>query len=322
MSAAGDLDPTQLPSPKGGWSESMTVLRNVTVVPPVESSMVQAAGLLREDGSYCHEGALWRRHRPITTEPDMPKEITRKISGRWLWGGVLWAHFGHFLVESTARLWALANLDAPVDGVLFIPKRPAVRDQVRGFQSEFVGLMQKDLPIRVAADPALVEELVVPGQGFGLGDITEATPKYRNAIHAQFARDIKPEGPEKLYISRSKLGLGKGGLLGEEQMEAYLAAEGYEIYHPQEHSLSAQLARYKAARKVIAADGSALHLYAMVGRPDQKVAMVLRRKSTAHTLLTDNVRHFCKCDPLVIGALRTEWVPKDNQRSSRVSFGA
>ncbi|WP_114961997.1 glycosyltransferase 61 family protein [Tritonibacter mobilis] len=321
MSAAGDLDPTQLPSPKGGWSESMTVLRNVTVVPPVESSMVQAAGLLREDGSYCHEGALWRRHRPITTKPDMPKEITQKIPGRWLWGGVLWAHFGHFLVESTARLWALANLDAPVDGVLFIPKRPAVRDQVRGFQSEFVGLMQKDLPIRVAADPAMVEELVVPGQGFGLGDITEATPKYRNAIHAQFARDIKPEGPEKLYISRSKLGLGKGGLLGEEQMEAYLAAEGYEIYHPQEHSLSAQLARYKAARKVIAADGSALHLYAMVGRPDQKVAMVLRRKSTAHTLLTDNVRHFCKCDPLVIGALRTEWVPKDNQRSSRLSFG-
>ena len=121
----------------------------------------------------------------------------------------------------------------------------------------------------------MVEELVVPGQGFGLGDITEATPKYRNAIHAQFARDIKPDGPEKLYISRSKLGLGKGGLLGEEQMEAYLAAEGYEIYHPQEHSLSAQLARYKAARKVIAADGSALHLYAMVGRPDQKVAMVL-----------------------------------------------
>ena len=92
MSAAGDLDPTQLPSPKGGWSESMTVLRNVTVVPPVESSMVQAAGLLREDGSYCHEGALWRRHRPITTEPDMPKEITQNIPGRWLWGGVLWAH--------------------------------------------------------------------------------------------------------------------------------------------------------------------------------------------------------------------------------------
>ena len=106
--------------PKGLVGEYDGVAQ-VTVVPPVESSMVQAAGLLREDGSYCHEGALWRRHRPITTEPDMPKEITQKIPGRWLWGGVLWAHFGHFLVESTARLWALANLDAPVDGVLLSP---------------------------------------------------------------------------------------------------------------------------------------------------------------------------------------------------------
>lgn len=321
MCATEHPAPTTPPSPEGGWSESISVLRNVTVVPPVESNLVQAAGLLREDGSYCAEGALWRRHRPITTEPPKPSEIAEKISGRWLWGGVLWAHFGHFLVESTARLWALSELDAPVDGVLFIPKRPAVRDQVRGFQAEFVDLMQRDLPIRVAADPSLVEELVIPGQGFGLGRIIEATPKYRNAIHARFARDIKPEGPEKIYISRSKLGLGKGGLLGEEQMEAFLAAEGYEIFHPQEHTLSEQLARYKAARKVIAADGSALHLYAMVGRPDQKVAMVLRRKSTAHTLLTDNVRYFCKCDPLVIGALRTEWVPKNNQRSSRLSFG-
>lgn len=321
MTMRGDLDPTILPSPKGGWSESMTILRGAIVVPPVESSMVQAAGVLNADGSYCPQGALWRRHRAITTEPEMPQNIAEKIPGRWLWGGVLWAHFGHFLVESTARLWALENLDTPVDGVLFIPKRPAVRDQVRGFHSEFLGLMQEGLAIRVAADPAQVEELVVPGQGFGLGAITEATPKYRNAIHARFARDVRPEGPEKLYISRSKLGLGKGGLLGEEQMEDYLAAEGYEIYHPQEHSLSAQLARYKAAKYVIAADGSALHLFAMVGRPDQKVAMVLRRKSTAHTLLTNNVRHFCKCDPLVIGALRTEWVPKNNQRSSRLSFG-
>ncbi|KUP94791.1 hypothetical protein TRIHO_01250 [Tritonibacter horizontis] len=321
MSTPGSCDPTTIPSPKGGWSQSMTTVNDAIVVPPVISDMVQPTGILHPDGTYCPEGALWRRHRPISTEPERPAEIVQKVQGRWLWGGVLWAHFGHFLVESTARLWALAHLDRPIDGVLFVPKRPAVGEQIRGFHTEFLGLMHKDLPIRVVADPSQVEELVVPGQGFGLGEIIAGTPNYRNAIHSSFARDIRPNGPDKLYISRSKLGLGKGGLLGEEMLETYLAAEGYQIYHPQDHSLSDQLARYKAAKKVIAADGSALHLYAMVGRPDQKVAMIQRRQSSAHTLLTDNVRHFCKCDPLVIGALRMEWVPVDKQRSSRLSFG-
>ena len=72
---------------------------------------------------------------------------------------------------------------------------------------------------------------------------------------------------------------------------------------------------------MIAADGSAIHLYAMVGRPDQKVAIVLRRRSGANNLLAANMAHFCKCTPLVIGDLRTEWVPKNKQKSNRTSFG-
>ena len=316
-----EFGPEYEPLPEGGWSESLTTLRDAIVVPPVESSFVQEAGVLHSDGSYCPEGALWRKYRPITTQPPMPEDIGETLPGRWLWGGVLWAHFGHFLVESASRIWALAELEKPVDGILFIPKRPRVGEEVRGFHREYMGLMQPDLPIRVTANPARVEELVVPGQGFGLGAITSGTKKYRDAVHSQFARDVKPDGPEKIYISRSKLGLAKGGLLGEERMEDYLREEGYEIFYPEQHSLTVQLARYKAAKQVIAADGSALHLFAMVGRPDQPVAMVLRRQSGIDNMLAKNVAEFCQSKPLVIGALRTEWVPTRKQKSSRLSFG-
>lgn len=321
MAEVDPLGPDSQPLPEGGWSEEIVTLTGATVMPPVESSFVQAAGVLDGDGRYCPHGALWRKYRPLTTEPPMPEKVETTLPGRWLWGGVLWAHFGHFLVESTSRLWALAELDRPVDGILFIPKRPAVGEMVRGFQTDFIGLMAPGLPIRVAAEPMQVEELVVPGQGFGLGKITSGTRKFRDAIHAQFACDVKPEGPEKIYISRSKLGLGKGGLLGEEQLEERLQAEGYEIFHPQEHDIATQLARYKAAKRVIAADGSALHLFAMVGRPDQPVAMILRRQSSANNLLAQNVASFCGSTPVVIGALRTEWVKADQKVSNRLSFG-
>ena len=321
MAQDDPFGPDSQPLPEGGWSEQIVTLRDATVVPPAESRFVQAAGVLDGNGRYCPHGALWRKYRPLTTEPPAPDHVAGTLSGRWLWGGVLWAHFGHFLVESSARLWALAELDRPVDGVLFIPKRPRVGEMVRGFQRDFIGQMAPGLPIKVAAEPMKVEELVVPGQGFGLGKITTGTPKFRDAIHSRFGKDIEPEGPEKIYISRSKLGLGKGGLLGEDRLEDLLAEEGYEIFHPQEHDIATQLARYKAAQRVIAADGSALHLFAMVGRPDQPVAMILRRRSGANNLLAQNVAAFCGAEPVVIEALRTEWVRAKQKKSNRLSFG-
>lgn len=317
-----DFGPETQPKPEGGWSEEIVTLKNAIVVPPVESGFIQPSGVLEADGAYCPHGALWRKFRPLSTEPTKPEKVGKTIKGRWLWGGVLWAHFGHFLVESTARLWALNNLDKPVDGILFIPKRPRVGEAVRGFHTDFVNLLAPGMPIQVATKPAQVEELIVPGQGFGLGLITAGTQKFRDAIHEGFAKDIAPDGPEKIYISRSALGLGKGGLLGEERLEELLAKEGYETFHPQQYDLATQIARYKAAKKVIAADGSAIHLYAMVGGPDQPVAIILRRKSTANNLLASNVRHFCGTEPLLINALRTEWVKADGkQHSNRLSFG-
>lgn len=318
---SGLNDPTQRPSPDGGWSESLTTLTDAVVVPPVVSRLVQPAGILDASGAYVPQGALWRRHRPITTEPPMPDTAPETLSGRWLWGGVLWVHFGHFLVESTARLWALDHLDAPVDGILFIPKRPRVGDVTQGYQRQFLDLIAPDLPFRVAAEPTRVQQLVVPGQGFGLGRITAGTPKFRAAFHARFARDVEPDGPDKLYVSRSALGLGKGGLLGEELLEQLLEQEGYHVFHPQQHDMKTQIARYKAARQVIAADGSAVHMYAMVGRPDQEMAMILRRRSGANNMLADNVTHFCGREPVVIEALRTEWVRASKGKSNRLSFG-
>lgn len=314
-------DPNTQPLPQGGWSETVTVVRNATVVPPAVSAFVQEAGVLDADGAYVPQGALWRRFRPITVEPAQPAEIAETIPGRWLWGGVLWVHFGHFLVESTSRLWGLAELDGPVYGVLFIPKRPKVGETVQPYHRHFMDLMTPELPIRVATSPARVEELVVPGQGFGIGKIMAGTDKFRTAIHERFAREVQPDGPERLYISRSALGLGKGGLLGEELLESLLEREGYEIFHPQKHPMRTQIARYKAARQIVAADGSALHLYAMVGRADQRVAMISRRESGAKNQLALNVASFCGREPVLIDALRTEWVRADRGKSDRLSFG-
>ncbi len=309
------------PSSLGGWSEAIETLPGGIVVPPDKSGFQQQAGILAADGTYCPTGALWRRFRPLTLEPDPLTVEPEALSGRWLWGGVLWAHFGHFLAESTSRIWAMDHLDAPIDGVIFIPKRPRNGEQMTGYHKAFFDLMGVNVPIRILTRPTRVETLIVPGQGFGLGEISAGTQKVRDHFATGFAKDIRPDGPEKLYVSRSALGYDKGSIIGETYIEQRLAEEGYEIFHPQAHSMEVQIARYRAARQVVATDGSALHMLAMAQPKGQQLAVVARRKSSAVQLLMRHLEGFTEGQPLLIGALRRSWFQNGRKANKRLALG-
>lgn len=297
------------PMPDIGWSRRIETIENAQVYPPDEQNFVQKAGVLRPDGSYCSAGALWRNGRTLTTRPDAAEATLPKRSGTWLWGGVLWMHFGHFLVESTSRLWAFDHLREKIDGVLFIPKRPRNGSEVAEFQHEFGRLLNLDVPIACAGSPEEVERLIVPGQGFGLGNMIVGTDEYKATIANRFATDIPAEGSDRLYISRSKLPSGRGNLIGEPELESYLANQGYRIYHPEKHDVRHQIATYKAARKVIAAEGSALHMLALVAQPDAEVAIVVRRPSGATRNLERHLTSFTGRQPTLVTQLTRSWKP-------------
>ncbi len=314
-------DPNCRPDPDEGWSREVIKLDQAKIVPPVISALVQEAGVLASDDSYCAHGALWRGKRALTTLPPAPAGPLPKLAGKWLYGGLLWVHFGHFLAESTARLWALGQLGSQIDGIVFVPKRPVKADAVQPVHKNFMELLGCDLPIRVLTEPTEVEQLHVPGQGFGLGPMVTGTAEYRSYVRQNFGKDISPDGPERLYISRSKLGARRGGILGEEFLETNLALHGYEVFHPQQHDLQTQVARYKAARQIVALDGSALHLYALVGQADQKVAMIPRRTSSVHHNISNQMAAFCDAPPFVAEAIQTDWVIEARGRPNRNSLG-
>ncbi len=321
MSTLNDNDLNQPPQPDQGWSRELVALERAIVVPPAVSDTVQEAGVLTEDREYCAHGALWRGKRAMTTQPISPTDPLPQLSGRWLYAGLLWVHFGHFLAESTARLWPLPAIAKDIDGVLFTPKRPANGDETRPMQHNFFKLLGIDLPIKVVTEPTQIEHLHVPGQGFGLGPIVAGTPEYRALIHQNFGADVPPDGPERLYISRAGLGIRRGGVIGEEFLEENLRQNGYEIFYPEQHPMEKQIARYKAARQIVALDGSALHLFALVGRPDQQVAMIPRRTSSVHHNISAQLAAFCGQEPLVANAIRTDWVLASRGRPNRHSLG-
>lgn len=303
------------PRPDAGWSREIVTLDKPVVVPPSERSHVQTTGVLTDTEVPVPHAALWRGHRLLTDPPEMPEGKIERLPGKWLWGGILWRYFPHFVTESVTRLWALDMIDqSQLAGILFVPKSPENEDEPPAFQKDFFRLMGTELPLVEARTPLRPDMLVVPGQGFGLGDISRGTVEFRAAVRNRFALDVHPDGPEKIYISRSRLGPQRGALLGETYLDEFLAAEGYEIFHPQEHPLEVQIARYRAATHVVAAEGSSLHLYAFAGRPDAKVAMLLRRKSKATQHISTHIEGFTGITPLWIEHLRQTWKRVDTPR--------
>ena len=114
------------------------------------------------------------------------------------------------------------------------------------------------------------DQVVHPKVGFVYGH-----PAIREVTDV--LKRVPGAGSDKIYVSRSKLER-EGGFIAETQLEERLAKQGFAVVHPQEHSLSQQIAIYNGASRLIFAEGSALHLFAFVCRPDQAVYIIQRRK--------------------------------------------
>lgn len=245
----------------------------------------RAAGLFDASGAFMPEGHCWRYdHSPITMEPVPPSGDPKpeRLQGRWLLGGLFYGHFGHFLCESTSRLWALEQL-GPIAGIVFYPKQNLTHER-RHFRHQLpffaaMGLGEDKVQIRVPQKPVIIDQLAIPEPAFGIGKMIEGRPNYRDYMHANLGRDIPADGAKDLYISRSGLPSKRGSVVLETLIETRMKAAGYTVFHPQNHDIDGQIAAYKAAKRIVSLDASSLHLAAMLVAPDTKIAIINRGPS-------------------------------------------
>ncbi|WP_322867412.1 glycosyltransferase 61 family protein [Aquicoccus sp. G2-2] len=299
----GRNDPATAPDPLGGWSCTVKEIPDAFIVPPAVAAPELYCGVFTDAGKHVPRGATWLRGKPVTLPPETVPNVVRKLDGEWLWGGVIYGHFGHFLTESIARLWAVSERRERLSGVIFVDKYGRDAAAVPGFIFELFQHLIGDLPVMILNDCTQVTHLHVPGQGFGLGHMSTGTRAFRRFISDDFARGVKPEGPERLFITRSQLGQGGQGLVGEAIFDDRMARAGYEIFAPETHDLTTQIARYRAAKMVVGLDGSAFHLFGLVAQKEQKVGVILRREKIRSRGMRTQLEAFAGRPPHVIDAL-------------------
>ncbi len=307
-------------------ADDLVLLENALVVPPgpKTKSKWQPSGVLDSNGQYVENSISWSSSNdPVNSEPARPDDNSiAQVSGTYMFAGISYGHFGHFITESLSRIWALDELRDKIDGLVFTPKFQ-MADNMRPFDvyRELLDGLGVDLPILCPTGPIRIDRLYVPKQGFGLGDLTGGSRKFRDYINHHAGRSVTAKGGRKIYISRSELPRDRGGILGEAKLEAYLAAEGYEIFHPQKATKLDQLAQYKQAERIIAVDCSPLHLVGYVGNADQRVGIITRRSMAFGEQFVRQLTEFKGMTASVINALENDWLPANTHRPSRSSFG-
>lgn len=303
----------------------IVTLEGAFVVPPLAGvdAREQPSGVLDADGNFVENSISWSDStKPVNAVPTIPEGTeVRDLPGHYLFGGIFYGHFGHFIVESLARVWALDAMRETLDGIIFTPKIARVTEETVANYRELLDAFGIDLPIVIADGVRRVERLSVPRQGFGMNDLAGGSAPFRDYINSRVGRDVPAEGPERIYVSRSKLGRNRGSILGEYRLEEYLAAEGYEIFHPQLASQNEQIARYKAARLIIGTDCSPLHLLGYVGNSGQKTAILTRRSMEIGGYLVTQLRSFKQMEAIEVNALVNDWMPQPGSRPSRSSWG-
>ncbi|RED18425.1 glycosyltransferase 61 family protein [Pontivivens insulae] len=238
---------------------------------------------------------------------------------RIFYGGHATDQFGFTILNSIGRLWALDRVATDVP-ILF---HSNLRQRRVPFLRPMLDLLSVPNPILFYKGPFRVGSAVIPNDQFGepLGGL--ATERFREWL----ASRLPPAGPvqkgRRVYLTRTALPDTMGRFACERILEQNLEANGYEIIAPETLSMMEQIKLYQDAETLLFSESSALHLYALVRRPEQKVGVVLRRR-TLPPLITAQLCSVVQSPFETIDAIdEIYWPPKTggNMSLAQLDFG-
>lgn len=205
-------------------------------------------------GQMDPETSLSRRYHPLIqhrmgqAHKNIPKPV--ETLERAIFAGPLFPAYGHFLLESLARLWAAPRY--PNYPLVWSCQPTDVAPSLLPWMHEILAMLGLSNPIKLINHPIGVGHLIVPAPGYEI--------QYRfGHTHSKFlARNCwKPESGSKLWLSRA--GVEKQHGTGRNELEVALIADGWRIIKPETMSINAQMDAFTRAERIAGEQGSALH---------------------------------------------------------------
>lgn len=227
--------------------------------------------IYREDGSKVEASERLggvKGDLVISHNPDRVEIITgaTALEGRSLYlGHHMGGHYGHFITEGLAALWALEDL--PVEQFDHFVLHPFVFDATMTpymrYCFDSLGIPPERVTL-IGSEPLAFDEIVVPERLFRLNHSGDPRLQwvYRTIAAHGDANDAgtRPTSA-KVYLSRRKYSRTTLDrvVANEVDIEAAFAQRGFAIVYPEELSFAEQLELYSAAEMIAGISGSNLH---------------------------------------------------------------
>jgi len=207
-------------------------------------------------------------------------EIPR-IKGKWMYGGILYDHFGHVLSESVQRLWCWRHIVNEVEGIIFLTSGPKEIDGFGGYLNELFDLWNIDKSkIKIVREVTDVDRLYLPKPGGSIGSPQEEW--YESELEALTPPSLFKDNkfPEKIVFSRKNF-LTSGKIIGFSSVEKLLEDAGYRIISPEDCSLTEQIKLIVNARNIVWEEGSNIHVLDILPRQNLDAFVFKRRRGLA-----------------------------------------
>lgn len=174
-----------------------------------------------------------------------------------IYGGFVFTHFGHILLESLARLWASApeTSDTPICFQCRTDEIPAAARalfRLVGIEKA-VRIVRHNTSFRSVAVPA--PAFVIRHRAHRLFKQMFLTMADRALGKASFQVTEQP-----LYLSRTRLGSSQRTVSGEAAFEEALKRVGFHVVHPETLPIEEQIRLVNSHRYVVGPQGSAFHM--------------------------------------------------------------
>lgn len=228
----------------------------------------QPWGLFAEDGRLISISVDFREGTHIPPGQSLATPLTAKTigmmapDGAYIYGGRINPHFGHFLVNTLPRFWAMTKIRSPSTKIAcHSPGTPEEWFRIPHVGAIFglLGLSPSDF---VKFDgPTRLKSVVVPATS-----LEEQHAGYR--IYGRMCREIGDRiratgqfepSDRPIYYSKTRLSSAVGLILNEIEIETVLSRAGVEIIYPETLSFSDQVRLMSSRERLLGSAGSFFH---------------------------------------------------------------
>ncbi|MBC7986271.1 MAG: glycosyltransferase family 61 protein [Sphingomonadaceae bacterium] len=199
--------------------------------------------------------------------PEGPAQHVEKA----YFAGPMFGHFGHFLLESTARLHRFAEFADHT--MLWTGKR-----RIEAWQKAVLELLVPGAEHLVVKRKIECGRLVIADRGFEVGaDLAAEQARFLGKYVPR-----EPGGGDRLWLSRANLS-DVGGVEDEPWLEAALADQGWRVISPERLPLREQLEAVGGASVVAGVIGSAFHSVLLLRECRASLRMLARGRGYGAT---------------------------------------